>query len=78
MESEWKITYVQEAPIVIGDGNYSSKYPKAKEFLSNGVPFISASDMSDGAIRSDNFRFISHEQHATLTKGHLLAGDVLV
>jgi type I restriction enzyme S subunit len=69
---------IGEWSIHIGDGNYSSKYPKASEFLSSGVPFISASDFLDGRITPKNFRFISEEQHSTLRKGQLKSCDVLI
>ena len=75
-----KLTYrtLGELPIKIGDGNYSSKYPKASEFLSYGVPFISASDLVNGRIQSSNLRYISPNLHRILTKGHLKAGDILL
>lgn len=78
MSSNWKIAHIEELPIHIGDGNYSSKYPKASEFVSKGVPFITASDFRNGRIAPDDFRFISEKQHSKLLKGHLKSGDVLV
>lgn len=78
MGQNWKETTIGDAPIHIGDGNYSSMYPKSSEFVSTGVPFITASDFKNGRIFPDKFRFISPEQHATLKKGHLKNGDVLV
>ena len=76
--SEFVLVCIDDLPIHIGDGNYSAKYPKASEFVETGIPFISASDFSNGRISSKDFRFISEEQHATLLKGHLKPGDVLV
>jgi type I restriction enzyme S subunit len=78
MNSSWIAKAIGDAPIHIGDGNYSSKYPKSSEFVKNGIPFITASDFRNGRISSANFRYISPELHATLTKGHLRAGDVLL
>lgn len=75
---EWIEKTIGEAPIHIGDGNYSSKYPKSSEFVPAGVPFISASDMNCGRIRSQNFRYISKQQHEELQKGHLCTGDVII
>ncbi len=76
--SKWFEKTIGEAPIFIGDGNYSSKYPKSSDFVPMGVPFITASDMINGHIRSDNFRYISKRQHEELRKGHLCKGDVIV
>ena len=78
MGSNWQAMPIGDLPIHIGDGNYSSKYPKAADFISEGVPFITASDFRNGRIDPDNFRFISEEQHSTLKKGQLESGDVLV
>ena len=62
----------------IGDGNYSSKYPKASEFLPDGVPFLTATNLKSGTIVPDGLRFISPEQHAQLAKGHVRTGDLVV
>lgn len=62
----------------IGDGNYSSKYPKASEFLPDGVPFLTATNLKNGTIVPDGLRFISPEQHAQLSKGHVRTGDLVV
>lgn len=61
----------------IGDGNHSSNYPKKAEMVASGVPFIRASNLSDGKISADDMRFISPAKHAALKKGHLKEGDIL-
>lgn len=78
MSNEMKKVLIGEANIHMGDGNYSSKYPKSSDFIETGIPFISAGDFQNGRISSEGFRFISSIQHATLKKGQLKAGDVLV
>ena len=67
-----------ELNIHIGDGNYSSKYPKNSEFLEEGVPFISASDFQGRVFIADGMKHISEEQHSVLLKGHLKPRDILV
>lgn len=67
-----------ELNIHIGDGNYSSKYPKNSEFLEEGVPFISASDFQGRVFIADGMKYISEEQHSVLLKGHLKPRDILV
>ncbi|MFY9152406.1 MAG: hypothetical protein WAO52_10345 [Prolixibacteraceae bacterium] len=88
--SEWKETEFGNIPIQwnnfeigktdlqIGDGNYSSKYPKQSELLDNGVPFISSNDLVNGKIKKNNLRFISVEHHSRLLKGHIKPDDVLI
>lgn len=62
----------------IGDGNYSSKYPKASEFIEKGVPFLTATNLKNGTIVPEGIRFISKEQHKTLTKGHVIENDLVI
>jgi type I restriction enzyme S subunit len=74
----YKQIAIGDADILISDGNYSSKYPKAEDFLTSGVPFIRANNLKRGTVVDDDMRFISHAQHSELRKGHLLARDVLL
>ena len=67
-----------EADIFISDGNYSSKYPTAGEFVTEGIPFIRASNMVDNTITDDEMYYISAEKHAELLKGHVKPNDVLI
>ena len=76
--SEWDELTIGELPLIIGDGNYSSKYPSAKEFKVAGIPFISNKDIKNGRILSEDLRYISPEKHAELKKGHIKEHDILV
>lgn len=67
-----------ELKIIIGDGNYSSKYPKNQELINAGVPFISANNIGGVFIRREGLRYISSKMHSTLTKGHVYTDDVLI
>ena len=67
-----------EADIFISDGNYSSKYPTADEFVTEGIPFIRASNMVNNTITDDEMYYISAEKHAELLKGHVKPNDVLI
>lgn len=62
----------------ISDGNYSSKYPKANEFVEYGIPFIRANNMINNTIIDKNMYYITEEKHGVLLKGHLKKGDVLI
>lgn len=74
----WPVAAIENLPLHIGDGNYASKYPKASDFVSQGVAFIRASNISGNTVVANDMRFISPEQHAELKKGHLATGDVLI
>lgn len=69
---------LEEFDLIIGDGNYSSKYPKSEEFLIEGIPFLSASDFTDKTIDYNNSKKISPELHCQLRKGHVQKGDLLI
>ena len=77
MKKEWEMKKLGEV-CSIGDGNYSSKYPKASEFISKGIPFLTATNLKNGVIIPDGIRYISKEQHNTLTKGHVRRGDLVI
>ncbi len=74
----WEVKKIEETALEIGDGNYSSKYPKSNEFIETGIPFIRAVNMVNGSLISNDLRYISLEKHKTITKGHLKKGDVLI
>ena len=67
-----------EADIFISDGNYSSKYPTADEFVEYGIPFIRASNMVDNTISDDEMYYISADKHSELLKGHVKPFDILI
>jgi type I restriction enzyme S subunit len=72
------IKTIGETSLYINDGNYSSKYPRADEFLDEGVPFLSAYNIRDGRVIWDKMKYISAEHHQRLKKGHIREGDVLL
>lgn len=74
----WELKTVQECGFDISDGNYSSKYPKYNEFVSNGIPFIRGTDFVGKYISTQNTLFITPEKHADLKKGHTKRGDILM
>lgn len=78
LPSHWRVQTVNETQIQIGDGNYSSKYPKQSELLESGIPFVSSNNLIDGKISSTNLRYISEEQHSRLLKGHVKENDVII
>ena len=63
--------------VLIGDGNHSSNYPKKSEMVTEGIPFIRATNIINGKITKDDMRYITKEKHENLKKGHLLTGDIL-
>lgn len=74
----WLEEEISSLPILIADGNYSSKYPKAEEFIHKGIPFISARDINGRDISRNDIKYINQELHNKLTKGHTKENDVLI
>jgi type I restriction enzyme S subunit len=75
---DWPTAELGVAGIMVSDGNYAEKYPKASDFVDSGVPFVRANNIANGTVSSADLRFISEEKHALLKKGHLEANDVLI
>src|SRR5882672_3349022 len=62
----WPIKKIEQLDLFISDGNYSSKYPRSDEFVSEGIPFIRANNLSNRTVVSDDMRFITQEKHREL------------
>ncbi|MCA0013406.1 restriction endonuclease subunit S [Mesorhizobium sp. B292B1B] len=60
------------------DGNHGEIHPKSSDYVPTGIPFIMASDLSNGRVDTKNCSFISLEQANRLRKGFSIAGDVLL
>jgi len=76
MKEGWETKCLEEV-CIIGDGNHSGNYPKSKEMVFEGVPFIRGTNLIDGKVSADDMRFITSEKHEILKKGHLKTGDIL-
>ncbi len=74
----WKVSTVGEMGLDISDGNYSSKYPTKREFISEGVAFIRGTDFQAKAINRDKLVYISLDKHKELKKGHTKENDILI
>ena len=60
------------------DGNHGGTHPKGEDFVSEGIPFVMASDINGGNIELINCKFISRNQADKLRKGLSKEGDVLL
>jgi type I restriction enzyme S subunit len=74
----WKIEKLKDLDYDISDGNYAAKYPRSDEFVASGVPFIRANNIKDSKIIWDDMRYITHDKHYFLRKGHLKKDDILI
>ncbi|MDA1061240.1 MAG: restriction endonuclease subunit S [bacterium] len=60
------------------DGNHGEIHPKKKDYVKNGVPFLMACDLKDGAVDIVNSKFISKKQAESLRTGFAKNDDVLL
>lgn len=75
---DWEVKSLGELCVKVQDGNYGGDYPKANEFLSYGVPFLTSKAIGkDGFLKTDLIDFISENKHSELRKAHIECNDVL-
>ena len=75
---DWEEKTIDKLPILISDGNYGELYPTSEDFKPSGVPFLRANNIKSLKIDDSDTKYISKEQHFTLTSGHLLTNDILI
>jgi type I restriction enzyme S subunit len=59
------------------DGNHGSDYPRKEEFISEGVPYISANCLDDERVDMSRAKYLSPNRAALLRKGIAKDNDVL-
>ena len=62
----------------IQDGNHGEKHPRSSDFCKDGVPFIMASDLTDGKVDLKGCNRIPNEIYRALRIGFAKPGDVLL
>ncbi|MHA4766753.1 restriction endonuclease subunit S [Bacillus altitudinis] len=64
--------------IGVQDGNHGESHPVSSEFVEEGIPFVMASDISEGFIDIKNCKKISKDRADKLRIGFAKTGDVLL
>lgn len=82
-EDEWESQSIQKLIDIDyllppKDGNHGNIHPKSSDFVKEGIPFIMASDIRDGAIDFAGCSKLRKEQADCLQKGFSLKDDVLL
>lgn len=80
---EWKyckiIDLIKEGYITkVQDGNHGESHPVSAEFVDEGIPFIMASDISNGYVDTVNCKKITKSRADKLRIGFAYKGDVLL
>lgn len=59
------------------DGNHGELYPTSDEFVSAGIPYLSANCIIGGVVDLAKAKYLTREKADSLRKGKARAGDVL-
>ena len=79
---EWEenqIQYFMDKKYILDqmDGNHGELYPKSEEFSNEGIPYIGATDFSNGVVNFSNAKKVPLERALKFKKGIAKDGDVL-
>ena len=69
IENGWIVSHL--------DGNHGGNYPRKNEFISSGIPYISANCLKNDSIDISLAKYLSPERASTLRKGIAQNNDVL-
>jgi type I restriction enzyme S subunit len=59
------------------NGDRSTNYPKGDDYIADGIPFISAADLSDSRIQQEHVKRISNQAYERLRSGKIQYQDIL-
>lgn len=76
IESEFELMPLGDLVRFI-NGDRSSNYPKGNDYVEAGIPFISATDLSNGRIDKSSAKGITDAAYEKLRSGKIQADDVL-
>ena len=72
----WEHTTFAQAA-VFENGDRGSNYPSGSDFVDEGIPFINAGHLVDGAVDPSNMNYILAEKFGQLRSGKIREGDLL-
>ena len=79
MASDWQVTTFEKGPLEIIDGDRGTNYPNQAEFSATGhCLFLNAGNVTTTGFRFSDCAFITAEKDASLHKGKLIRGDVVL
>jgi type I restriction enzyme S subunit len=62
----------------IQDGNHGEIHPVAKDYVSDGVPFLMSGNIREGRVRTDDLKYLTEEHAGALRLPPAQRGDVLL
>ena len=76
IESRWDSVPLGNVTVFV-NGDRGKNYPSQSDYVSRGVPFISAADLMDGRVDAGNCTFITEAAFDRLGGGKTKEGDLL-
>jgi type I restriction enzyme S subunit len=74
---KWPLVELREITELI-NGDRSSNYPSGKDILPSGVLFLSTKNIRGSRLDLTNSQYISEEKFASLSRGKLRRGDIVI
>lgn len=72
----WEHTTFARAA-VFENGDRGKNYPSGSDFIDDGIPFINAGHLVDGAVNLEDMNYIAEEKFGQLRSGKIRKGDLL-
>ena len=76
IESRWDSVPLGNVTVFV-NGDRGKNYPSQSDYVSRGIPFISAADLMDGRVDAENCTFITEAAFDRLGGGKTKEGDLL-
>jgi type I restriction enzyme, S subunit len=76
LPNSWVWAKTKEIGLII-NGDRGKNYPSRQHYILEGIPFLSAGNLSDGKINLTTLNFISEEKFNLLNSGKLKRGDII-
>lgn len=77
LPKDWEIANLGSLSKKIQDGNYGPDYPRAYEFVPEGIPFLTGKALATSGINYSKIDYITEEKHQAISKAHIQYEDVL-
>ena len=72
----WAWTFLSNIVSIL-NGDRGQNYPAKSKLQSEGIPFVSASNINDGVVSSNDLLCLSDSQYNALGAGKLVSGDIV-
>ncbi|HBC3359158.1 TPA: restriction endonuclease subunit S [Vibrio parahaemolyticus] len=73
----WEVTSIKYQCALI-DGDRGSNYPNENDYVESGIPFFSSKNIVNYKLTKKNLNYISKSKFASLGRGKLVHGDLII